>query len=92
MATPPTQIDAATRCTQSAASESGVEFGSVPWWLASERPVTRSTESASAGHRSCSVSSTQARSRSVATTEKPTVITRKAIPNRVFSAKGCRSP
>ena len=61
VATPPTQIDAATRCSQSASSESADEFGSVAWCPESERPDARRTETASAGQRSSSRSKNPAR-------------------------------
>ena len=74
------------------APRASVAFGSVAWWPDSERPDTSASESTSAGQRSSSRSKIQPTSRSAATTPKPTVITRNAMPNRVFSANGWRSP
>ena len=79
--TPPTQIDAATRCSQSASSDSTDELGSVAWCPESDSPDARATETASAGHHNSSRSRFQPTSRSAATTPKPKVMTRKAIPS-----------
>ena len=91
VATPPTQIRGGDEMhpVRQLRDGAGVPFSSL--WPESERPLTRTTDSASAGQRSAARSKIHASMSVAATTAKPTVITRKATPNRVLSANGFRS-
>ena len=89
---PPAHTDAATRWSQSAPCASQAALPSVAWCPDSDRPDASASERTSAGHRSSGRSRIQASKSTAATIPKPSVIARNAMPKRVFSANGCRSP
>src|SRR6266511_5620436 len=82
-ASPPTQRQAAERCTQSASSERHEEPVSTAECPESERPEQSTSPSTRAGQSSTGRSVSQARKRIAPSSAKPSVITMKAVPKRV---------
>ena len=87
---PPIHSVAADRCTQSA--NDGSQPRSSPWWLASDRPAPRPSESRNAGQSSTRRPVSHARKRNAATRAKPSSMTTNAFPKRVVPTNGERSP
>src|SRR4249919_3162339 len=82
MRSPPTHIEAAARCAQSANSDSRDEPASTAEWPESERPEAKPSESAKEAQSRDVRSVSHARNRSAATSANPSVIATKAVPKR----------